>query len=165
MPDIDERRLELIDGEVYEKMSPRWGHGRLALLLGSILDEFGYASVEPRAVINPAPDRRPSSPLPDVAFYRTNPPAEDEWMERPPDIAIEILSKDQSRVEMRRKVDIYRGFGVPVVWVFDPERSSVDVYELDVLRTLSGSDPLTCTVVPELRYTVGEIFESARRRR
>ncbi|MCA9829991.1 MAG: hypothetical protein R3B97_05490 [Dehalococcoidia bacterium] len=30
MPGIDEQRLELIDGEVVEKVPPRWGHGRIA---------------------------------------------------------------------------------------------------------------------------------------
>ncbi len=165
MPGIDERRLELIDGEVYEKMSPRWGHGALAGNLWALLEEHGFAAVEPRAVIQPAPDRGPASPLPDVAFYRHNPPADDEWMERPPDIAVEILSKDQSRVEMRRKVDIYRAFGIPVVWVFDPERESVDVYEAGTLRTLSGDDVLTSVVVPEFKHRVADLYERRSRRR
>ncbi len=164
MPDIDERRLELIDGEVYEKRSPRWGHGRLALLIGGVLDEFGYAAVEPRAVIHPAPDRGPSSPLPDVAFYRDNPPDDDDWMRRPPDIAVEILSKDQSRRDMLPKVGIYRGSGVPVVWVVDPERTSVDVYEHDIRRTLSSDDALTCSLIPELHLPLVDLFEHRRSR-
>jgi Uma2 family endonuclease len=51
MPGIEERRLELIDGEVVEKPTPTWDHGRIALRLGSGLDEVGYASVEARAII------------------------------------------------------------------------------------------------------------------
>jgi Uma2 family endonuclease len=159
MPDIDERRLELIDGEVYEKMSPRWGHGRLALLIGSALDEFGYAAVEPRAVIEPAPDLGPSSPLPDVAFYRENPPDDDDWMRVPPDIAVEILSKDQNRRELRLKIDIYRAFGVPVVWVIDQQRASVDVYEGDARRVLQGDDVLKCSLIPEFALPLSDLFE------
>jgi Uma2 family endonuclease len=34
IPGFDERRLELIDGEVYEKPLPRWGHGKLAIKFG-----------------------------------------------------------------------------------------------------------------------------------
>ena len=49
MPDIEERRLELIDGEVYEKMSPRWGHSSLAVELAIALKPFGFVGVEPRA--------------------------------------------------------------------------------------------------------------------
>ena len=44
MPDIEERRLELIDGEVHEKMSPRWGHGELVIELAFALRPFGFSS-------------------------------------------------------------------------------------------------------------------------
>jgi Uma2 family endonuclease len=129
MPDIDERRLELIDGEVYEKMSPTWDHGELTVVLGELLRKAGRAAAEPRAMIPPTDDRAASAPLPDLAFYRSTRPGPREWLESPPDLVVEILSPNQSRVEMRGKVDIYRSFGVPVVWVFDLDRRSVDIYE------------------------------------
>ena len=64
-PEIDERRLELIDGEVYEKPMPTWGHGTLALEIGTALREHGFASVEPRAVIGAVASFDASSPIPD----------------------------------------------------------------------------------------------------
>lgn len=158
MPGIDERRLELIDGEVYEKVSPRWGHGRMALRIGRLLDEAGFASVEPRAIIRRSADLGPSSPLPDVAFYRTAPPADDEWMTRPPDVAVEILSIGQSRREMRTKIDLYRQFGVGSVWVVDLERREVEVYEGNARRTLAGEDVLESAFVPGLAITINQLF-------
>jgi Uma2 family endonuclease len=103
LPGIDVDRLELLDGEVSEKPMPTWGHGRIAGKLFAVLDEHGYAAVEPRAVIPETADRRGSSPIPDVAFYVAAPPPDDEWMRRPPDIAIEVLSPGQSRQEIRAK--------------------------------------------------------------
>ena len=92
MPGIEERRLELIDGEVHEKASRRWGHARMAGLVGQLLNTVGHAAAEPRAVIRGTANFGPSSPLPDVAFYRSAPPADDEWMTRPSDVAVVILS-------------------------------------------------------------------------
>lgn len=158
IPDIDERRLELIDGEVYEKLSPRWGHSRIAIRLGALFDDIGFAGVEPRAIITPGPDRGPSAPLPDVAFYRQDPPADDEWMTRPPAVAVEILSLGQSRVAMRAKVDTYLAFGVESVWVVDLERESVDVYEAGARRTLTGDEPIESPAAPGFRITVAQLF-------
>lgn len=158
MPDIDERRLELIDGEVYEKVSPRWGHSRIAVRLGSLLDRYGYAGGEPRAIIPESGDRGPSAPLPDLAFYREDPPGDDQWMTRPPDVAVEILSLQQSRLEMRSKVDLYISFGVKSVWVVDLERSLVDVYENGERRTLSGDDILGSDAVPGLLITINDLL-------
>lgn len=164
IPDIDERRLELIDGEVQEKVSPRWGHARLAATIIKLLDGYGFSGPEARAVIRGHGDRADSSPLPDVAFYRTDPPEQDEWMARPPHVAVEILSPGQSRIEMRAKADLYIAFGVESVWVIDPERESIEVYEKGTRRILTGSDRLETPAVPGLSTTVREVFDAAARR-
>lgn len=161
LPDIDERRLELIDGEVYEKMSPRWGHGALAIELGAALRSVGYASAEPRAIIPQGTGADESSLLPDVAFYRESPPEPNDWMRRPPDVAIEILSPGQGRRDVRAKVDIYLQFGVQSVWVFDLDRRSVDVYEAAERRTLGPDDRLISAAVPGFEVQVGELFDRA----
>ncbi len=158
MPGIDERRLELIDGEVCEKVSPRWGHGRMAGFLCQLLNQFGYAAVEPRAVIRGTATLGPSSPLPDVAFYRSAPPADDEWMTRPPDVAVEILSLGQSRREMRAKVDLYQAFGIPSVWVVDLERREVEIYEEGERRILAGTDVIESQHAPGFATAVDALF-------
>ncbi len=165
LPDIDERRLELIDGEVCEKMSPRWGHSRLAGILCRLLDEHGYAGVEPRAIIPRQGNRSPSSPLPDIAYYRDDPPAENEWMTRPPNVAVEIVSPGQTHAEMRAKVDLYLAFGVESVWVIDPQRSLVDVFEPDARRTLAGTDNLVSAAAPGFSLAVDELFALLRRKK
>lgn len=165
LSDIDERRLELIDGEVCEKMSPRWGHSRLAGLLCHLLEERGYAGVEPRAIIPSRGNRNPSSPLPDVAFYRDEPPEEDEWMTKPPNVAAEITSPGQTHAEMRTKVDLHLAFGVESVWVINPQRSVIDVYEPDARRTLQGADELESHAVPGFAIAVNALFALIRQKK
>jgi Uma2 family endonuclease len=161
LPDIEERRLELIDGEVHEKMSPRWGHGALALELGFALRAFGFVATEARAVIPDAPSWGPSAPLPDLSLYKGAPPKSEEWMTRPPDLVVELLSVGQSRTEMRAKAAVYIQFGVPCIWVFDLERQTVDIYEAGERRTLTTADTLTSATLPGFAERIGELFARA----
>lgn len=158
LPGFDEQRLELIDGEVYEKMPPRWGHGEIAGELYYHLRPFGRSAVEPRAIISGSGDRRDSAPLPDLAFFRHEPPERFDWMRRPPDMVAEILSPGQTRMSMRAKVDLYQSFGVRCILVFDPEREVVERYEGGELATFGLDDTLTLSAAPGLAVTVRDLF-------
>ena len=164
LPGIDEQRLELIDGEVYEKMSPRWGHSRIASRLGNLLEPFGVAGVEPRTVIPPSGDLGPFAPLPDLAFYVDDDPEDDEWITRPPDLAVELLSIGQNRREMRAKVEAYIRFGVRSVWVVDLERRTVDMYEEGERQTVSGEEMIRTEAIPGFAVSVNTLFERRPRR-
>jgi Uma2 family endonuclease len=161
-PDIDERRLELIDGEVCEKVAPTFEHGEVVMTLGHLLWEFGRVSAEPRAVIPPSSARSGASPIPDAAFYLASPPGRGRWMERPPDIAFEVLSPGQTARRLRRKLDLYEEFGVTSVWVIDPLRESAAVHERGERREFRGADRIACAVLPQLALTVDELFARSR---
>jgi Uma2 family endonuclease len=161
MPDIEERRLELIDGEVVEKPMPTWGHARTAGTLITALNRVGIAGPEARAIVPASAAMDASALLPDVAFYRENPPAEDGWMTRPPHVAVEILSPGQGRRDLRAKVDAYIAFGVESVWVVDPATRTVDVYENGERRTLGEDDTLESPAAPGFAMTVAEILGPA----
>jgi len=163
IPGFDEKRLELIDGEVWEKPMPTWGHGTIAGELYVACRPFGYGSVEPRAIIPATGSLDASSPIPDFSFYVEGPPAVDEWMRNPPEIVAEILSPGQSRRDMRAKVDLYISFGVPTVWVFDPDRKTVDVYEEGERQVLEESGELRPRAVPGLAISIRELFTPQRR--
>jgi Uma2 family endonuclease len=161
MPEIDEQRLELIDGEVYERMAPRWGHGFIAGEFYAILREYGAASVEPRAVIPGSGNLEGSAPIPDVAFYRTGWPAADEWMTLPPDIAIEVLSPGQRLPDIRSKIEAYLAFGIREIWIVDPRSRTVEVFAGTARVRFSDKETLTTPVVPGLRISLAEFFERA----
>lgn len=161
MPDIDDRRLELIAGEVYERVPSTWKHGVIAGELYAALRDHGLASVEPRAVIPASGNLEASSPIPDVAFYSRGKTAPRDWMRLPPDLAVEVLSPGQRLPDIRSKIDSYLAFGVREVWVFDPANRAVELFRGDTRRRATDGDALTTDAAPGLRIPLTEFFDRA----
>ena len=88
----------------------------------------------------------PDAPIPDLA----------------PDLAVEVLSKGNTRKEMKRKVAEYFGAGVRLVWLVDPKNQIVDVYtapdevrRLVVRQTLDGGELLPGFTLPLRKLFAG----------
>ena len=160
MPRIEERRLELIDGEVYEKPVPTFDHGSLQIEIGHMLAKYGRASSEARTLIPGSGFGRDSAVLPDVCFFRRESARERGHVTKPPHVAVEILSPGQSLLEMTAKARIYLDFGVESVWLVDPDGRTVEVFEAGERRTLAGADTLSSPSVPGLSIQVGALFET-----
>jgi Uma2 family endonuclease len=97
------------------------------------------------------PGRRlPAEPVPSIA----------------PDLAVEVLSKGNTKREMERKLDDYFAAGVKVVWFIDPASQSATVYDArDQRRDLSLADSLTAdSVLPDFALRLQELFDKAGRR-
>ena len=82
-----------------------------------------------------------------------------------PDLIVEVLSKDNTRGEMKRKLEEYFRAGVRLVWYVDPSKRTVRVYTaLDrstLLRedeTLDGGD-----VLPGFALSIRDWFAEAER--
>ncbi len=83
--------------------------------------------------------RRPTGPIADFA----------------PDLAIEVLSRSNTRAEMVRKRREYFASGVRLVWEVDPVARTVAVFDapdhsrvLDESQTLDGGDVLPGFALP-----------------
>ena len=77
-----------------------------------------------------------------------------------PDLVVEVLSKGNTRAEMRRKLGEYFSAGVRLVWLVDPRKRTVRVYtsvEHSVLlkegQSLDGGD-----VLPGFVLALEELF-------
>jgi Uma2 family endonuclease len=77
-----------------------------------------------------------------------------------PDLAVEVLSKGNTRGEMKRKLRDYFFAGVRRVWFVDPKRRTVEVFTApdesrvyDQSETLDGGD-----VLPGLALPLKELF-------
>jgi Uma2 family endonuclease len=82
------------------------------------------------------------------------------YFEIPPDLAIEVLSPNDRRTDVRAKIKDYVFHSVPLVWLADPETKTVMVYrgsmrgtELDESDTLDGGD-----VLPGFSCKVADLF-------
>ncbi len=91
--------------------------------------------------------KRPEGPVPTLAL----------------DLAIEVLSRSNSKKEMNRKVREYFESGVRLVWLIDPRKRTARVYTSRTQSTLlKEKDTLTGgDVLPGFRLSLQELFTAA----
>ncbi len=102
---------------------------------------------------------------PDVSFVRLeklpNPPDED--LNLAPDLAVEVVSKNDRTYEVDAKVQQYLAAGVRLIWVVRPVLKVVDVYRSKtgpVSQTFSLEDELDGgEVLPGFKLQVKALFE------
>ncbi len=88
----------------------------------------GFAGQTPTTNLSEAPER--VYRMPDHAYWGPERPVGDAVFQ-PPTLAIELVSEDQSVPDLRKKCRFYRERGIPVVWLIDPRRETVEVFEGD----------------------------------
>ncbi len=169
-PENTDRLLELIDGEILEKV-PTELHALAAANLSGELRAYakthklGRVTVEPRHQLPPEQQNplHPHSHVPDVAFTsreRKLPIVSKGAVPQMPDLAIEIQSPGQSDWLMREKADYYLDTGSRMVWLVYPDRQLVEVLTVNSRRILTRDDTLEGgEVLPDFQLLVGVIFE------
>lgn len=164
--DREDRLCELVDGVLVEKtvgFVESLLAARLITILGSFVSERNLGiitgadgTVRLAAGLVRIPDAAffswdrlpgrsiPREPIPDLA----------------PDLAVEVLSKGNTKQEMDRKLQDYFTAGVRAVWYIDPEKRTVRVFtdpeQAVLLREkgiLEGGD-----VLPGLSLPLSELF-------
>ena len=101
---------------------------------------------------------------PDVTFVRheklPNGKSPKGFGELVPDLAVEVLSPNDSLKEVGRKIGEFLDCGVPIVWVVDPSRETVTVYRsLSEIVQYSSKDTITAEpVLPGFSCNVSKFF-------
>jgi len=118
---------EYVDGEIVERAEPDFLHGTVQCRFAGIFYELEkrhlfYAVTEVRHKLRETRYR-----IPDVAVHAGPRPAE-RFPSTPPYIAIEILSPDDRFSDVVKKLDEYRTWGVPHIWLADPHLRRLLVY-------------------------------------
>ncbi|HEY4116577.1 MAG TPA: Uma2 family endonuclease [Byssovorax sp.] len=140
----EERRVEVVGGQLVEKAAPGMEHGSIQLALGaSLLPRFQRGSGDPSgglpggwwiaAEVDVCFDEHEVY-RPDVAGWRRERMPELS-KERPvrlrPDWVCEILSPSNASTDLVDKFRVYERVGVPHYWIVDPERGVLTVYRLE----------------------------------
>ncbi len=158
-----EQRVELVRGEVITMAPAGAEHGELAMTLGAFIHAFVHKhrlgvvyAAETGFILARNPD---TVRAPDVAFVAAERAAHQRgragFFEGPPDLAVEVVSPNDTAEDVEAKVLDYLAAGAKMVWIVRPRARTVTVYrslrEVQVLRpgdALDGGDVLPGFVTP-----------------
>jgi Uma2 family endonuclease len=149
-PDCD-----YVDGIVEERnlgeRDHAWIQTQIASWITSKFRHTGIAGiVEWRFQTSPTRFR-----VPDVVVVRGKP--DEKILTKPPLVCIEILSPDDRLSRINARIKEYLDFGVPAVWLVDPEEKKVWIYRQTGMEEASGNTlRLDGT---ELEFPLSEIFD------
>jgi Uma2 family endonuclease len=166
LPD-DGYAYDLVDGRL-ERMSPTGGeHGliasRLNVYLASYVWEHGLGdtfAAETAFVLDATTNNVRGADVAFVAVARLAVVGVGA-VPFPPDLAIEVISPSDRLTGARKKVAAYQRAGVPLVWVVNPRRHTVEVYHpADAHPTTLGLDDELDgeEVVPGFTLPVHKVF-------
>jgi Uma2 family endonuclease len=162
------KRYELVAGELRIMSPSGWKHGsvvgRLHTILGAFvvahdLGEIFGAETGFRLARDPDTVRAP-----DIAFIaKEHLPAEEPseaFWPGAPDLAVEVLSPGDRTGEVDEKIDAWLAAGCRAVWVVDPKRRTVTVYESRTnVRVAAAGDALIGEpIVPGFTCQVDALF-------
>ncbi len=126
-----EHDAEYVEGRIVYRSMPKKPHSKMQSFLIWILYGMGRTLgfrpwSEQRIQTKADP---PRYRIPDVCVTYTE-PGEDVFT-TPPFLCIEILSPDDSVIELNAKIDEYLDFGVQYVWIIDPVALTGEIYTRD----------------------------------
>ncbi len=163
LPENQDRLLELIYGEVIEKM-PTEEHGVITANIMAPLHtvatpkRLGRLGVKVRQRL---PQDRLNSRMPDISFSTAQRPmVRKGGVPEMPDLAVEVKLPDDSVRQMREKAAYYLDNGARLVWLVYPHKRLIKVYSPDAdVEILVEGDTLTGgDVLPGFAMPVAQVF-------
>lgn len=161
----DNLRREIISGELFETASPTTRHQDVVLTLGVKL--FAYKGEHGGKVYIAPTDVYFSDidvVVPDVLFVSAQEIArvEKKLVRGAPTLVVEVSSPSTRKLELARKRELYRSFGVPEYWYVDLDADLVQVYRLVddylVAHIFGRADTLKSPVLAGFSITVEELL-------
>lgn len=167
---FDDRRYEIIDGELLLTRAPHWGHQKAVGRVYSTLDqwslktELGEASSSPGLVFGES-----DSVIPDGVWVSRERLAagldQSGHLTVAPELVVEVLSSGTENVRRDRelKLRLYSARGVREYWIIDWQAQQMEVYRresaaLTLVATLFPSDEITTPLLPGFRMSIAALF-------
>jgi Uma2 family endonuclease len=163
----EDKRHEILDGELYVVAAPNIKHQRVSRRLEVALIEhiesknLGELLHAPCDVIL----SEENVVQPDI-FYISKKRSgiiSELNLQGAPDLVIEILSAGTRRKDLEIKRKIYAGFGVQEYWVVDPDAATVEVLVWSELGYVTAgvcaeSESLSSPLLPDLNLPLRRVF-------
>jgi Uma2 family endonuclease len=162
---------ELVNGELVMSPKNNFYQGRicsrLMIALGAFATEHRLGVVLDSSTGFWMKNRNCRAP--DVSFVRKErlinlrfPANSRKFFPAAPDLAIEVLSPDNSRAEISAKLADYFDSGTQITWVIDPERELAEVCHAADRRRLIGGPGAELDgeqILPGFRYVLASLFK------
>jgi len=161
---------EVVNGELLMSPKNNWFHGRIctrwlfaleafnrAHRLGAVLDSstgFWMFNHNCRA---PDVSFVPRSRLTALGFK----PNEKRFFAGAPDLAVEVLSENNTRAEMDERLKEFFASGTRLMWIIHPDMQCVEVCHSPAQRKLlgAGADLDGEQLLPGFRYPIADLFK------
>ncbi|MEK7405986.1 MAG: Uma2 family endonuclease [Acidobacteriota bacterium] len=155
---------EYVNGEVVELNVGNLPHSSIQSVFVALLFNYlkanaiGRVFTEVRCRLTVG--GRPRFFLPDVSVLLGPVPVETGYLDRAPDLVVEVRSPDDSVSELLRKMDEYFANGARLAWLVLPEERAVLVLTPNApVRTVTGSETLDGgDLLPGLQIPLSELF-------
>ena len=168
IPEEDENRYELIDGELYMAPAPTWEHQESTGNLLSILRDFARANMLGRVVASPIDVYLSDTDVfqPDIVFVSVErlDIIRSSGVHGAPDLVIEMLSPGTARRDRILKRRRYEMFDVKEYWQADPIARTITVLRLrdgafEQVGVFTEGMAVETPLLPGLRVDVGAVFD------
>src|SRR6185312_9914038 len=150
-PDGDK---EYIDGEIQERNLGEIRHSDLqtaiAVYLRAHYKRF-WTGVEVRVQVQSNRFR-----VPDVTLENGSRP-DGRIIATPPHVAVEVLSPEDRAGQIQEKIDDYLSFGIPFVWIVNPETRKGYIHTADGSR--EAKDGILRAMNPDIELPLAEMFQ------
>ena len=146
---------DLIDGELVERNVGEFDHSNLQ---GALVEWMRSRRREWNIWVLPEQRVQVSATrfrIPDVCVISRGHEKE-PVLTKPPLICIEVLSKDDTLRSMQERVDDYLAFGVPNIWILDPEKRRAYVCTRGDFREPEGG--ILEVATSPIRISLSELF-------
>jgi Uma2 family endonuclease len=173
LQDFHEAPFELIHGKRIPIMVSLAGHTMLIHAILDILKAFilanqlGIVLSEATIIEEDRKNWVKGSLTPDLLFFSAERfnhylEANKDWEDKPfvlvPDIAIEVVSKNDSYSEINEKVLAYLDYGVKEIWVIDPQAKNALVHKPEKTQMLGKEDSILSDLLPNFELKLSELF-------
>lgn len=159
---FDDRRIELIDGELYEMPPMREPHIGAALFLQRSF--AALLQMDRLRIDMPIILAHDGEPEPDLAVVRASAPL------KPYDSDVQLVievSHSTRRFDRGPKLEAYLRDGIPELWIFDLEARELLVFrngQLSATLIAGQGRSINAEAVPEITIDIDAVFAAAERR-
>ena len=167
LPESEEKRYELIDGELHVVPSSTPRHQRAAIRLSTAMEEFvrrrelGEVFAAPLDVVLSDQDVL----QPALMFISGDRAAivAEQNVQGPPDLVVEILSPATAERDRTVKRVIYARYGVREYWTADPEARTIEVLKaseagFETVRVYPEGMSVVSPLLEDMRIDVARVF-------